>query len=87
MVEVYFLYKDGNGNVVYRSKHFANLKENDIEDVESTADLNDYPNIKDVEVEIEPYNKPSIIEDIDLLSAFAPLNKKDYQDYLKQKNQ
>lgn len=83
-VDVYFLFKDKDGNVLYKFNSVTILSENDITDVEGMVDLSDHPNVTDVDVEIKPFEHRNI-RDIELLSAYAPLSKDDYKEFISQK--
>lgn len=85
-VNANFIFRDRDGNVVYKCNQLGNLSENDIQDVEGMVDLSDYPNVTDVDVEIKPFGRRNkSIRDIDILAAYAPLSTNDYKEFLKRK--
>ena len=85
-VNVNFIFKDKDGNVVYKRNSIANLDKNDIKDVDSMVDLSDYPNVTDVDVELTPFgNRSSRVSDIELLCSYAKLSKTDYQEFINQR--
>ncbi len=81
-VSVVFIFKDKDGNEITREENLVTLSANNTKVVERTADLNDYPNIKDVSVELEPYERVKGASDIDILCAYTILTQADYQEFL-----
>lgn len=85
-IRVIFIYKDENGNEITRNEIPSTISSANSYDVaEQMLEMEDYPQVKDVSVELEPFSKLKGVSSIDLLCAFAPLSKQDYQEYLNSK--
>lgn len=81
-----FIFKDKDGNEIMRKTSVTNLHSANSTDVnDSFIFYSDYPNVKDVSVELERMGK-KLASDIDLLYLYAPLNQHDYQEYLNTQN-
>lgn len=82
---VNFIFKDKEGNEITREDCLADLEANSSKVVEQMVNLSDYPNIKDVSIELEPFSVGTPVPQILLLCAYANISKKDYQEYLNTK--
>lgn len=82
LINVNFICKDAEGNVVTIKQSPEDLPANSTTVVNQMVDLDNFPNVKDVSVMLTPFNTPKGLSDIDLLCVFAPLDKQDYQEYL-----
>lgn len=84
-ITVNFIGKDKEGNIQFKHDVPESLSENDIDIVGCNIDLNDYPGVVDVEIELVPFSNKKQVSDIDLLCAYSHLSKQDYKEYLDSK--
>ncbi|MBD5232159.1 MAG: hypothetical protein HDS66_08435 [Bacteroidales bacterium] len=82
-LRVIFVVKDKDGNEIGRQRDVpVSLDANSTKVVTDVIDLADYPNTKNVSVELLPWGDEKRASIIDLLCAYAPLKKQDYQEFL-----